>query len=229
MQLQLETASVCGTEWAGVSLDLSKAYNTLPRSVLQVINQRLGLGGYWTPHSSVLDGRQRHMVIQSIWGQGVYANTGVPEGCPHAVVQMILVTWVFTAAIQKGTNIALHSFVDDWVIADEDNDRVARAVALVHCMTKKFGLILSLEKSSAFGSSNKVAKKLSLALESHQFHIPTTCNFQGLGVQFHARGTFSTTVRNTRIEKAKRCLIRLQNLPWTASRKTAIINRVFSL
>ena len=209
----------------GVSLDLSKAYNTLPRCVLEVINKRLGLGGFWSPYAAYLDGLQRHMVVQNNWGEGIKSVTGVPEGCPYAVIQMILITWVFTLAVHNDTGIELHSFVDDWVLADEDNHKVAKATSLVQKLTQKFGLILSLSKSAAFASSSKQSKLLTKVLESYDLHIPIVGNFEGLGVQFHAWGSFRTTARDTRLNKASRCLKRLQGLPWNASKKTAVIKR----
>ena len=138
-------------------MGLSKAYNTLPRGVLKMINHRLGLGRLWAPYSQFLDGLQRHIVVQNSWGDGVQSCSVVPEGCPYAVVQMVLVTWVFTAAVQQETHIAMHSYVDDWVIADEDHNKVAKTMNVVKELTKN-GLILSLEFASAFASSNTGAK-----------------------------------------------------------------------
>ena len=225
---QLQSASVSGTDWGGIALNLSKAYNTLPRRILQTSTvawvwmvfgcptQTFYKFSRWTSET---------YGVQNHWGQGIKSRTGIPESCPYAVVQMILLTWVFTATIKHELGIALHSFVDDWVVADGDYGKVARAAKMVQKLANDFGLFLSLSKSAAFASSSKGAGILSEVLTSQGLSIPVVANFEGLGVQFHACGTFRTSARNARLDKATCLLKRLQSLPWKVEQKTAIVKR----
>eukprot|EP00439_Symbiodinium_sp_Y106_P048697 s738_g6.t1 len=101
IQMLLEKALIQNEPLAGISLDFSKAYNTLPRNFLKEANKRLGFSKLWHTYGSFLDKLERHFTCGPSWGCGIRSTTGVPEGCPIAVVQMIILTWSFTNLLKQ--------------------------------------------------------------------------------------------------------------------------------
>ena len=100
VQTHLEAALIDGKQLYGISLDFSKAYNTLPRKMLEQINHRLDFAKYWKAYDSYLSKLKRYFTADGHWGEPVSSKVGVPEGCPVAVVQMILITWLCTTYLQ---------------------------------------------------------------------------------------------------------------------------------
>ncbi|CAE7571190.1 unnamed protein product [Symbiodinium sp. CCMP2592] len=225
VQMRLEKAIITGQPLFGVSFDFSKAYNTLPRGILQLINQRLGLDSIWTPYSVFLNGLERHFTCGQAWGRSTKATTGVPEGCPIAVVQMIMLTWLFTATVRHRSHSDMYSYVDDWMVLSESSNKLQSSTICIDGLSSKFGLILSLKKSSVFATSTKLARQAQGLMNSQGIPIGMAKNVQGLGVNFQTAATPSTASRNKRWDRAKVLLGRLQYMPWSPKRKTDIICR----
>ncbi|CAE7903907.1 unnamed protein product [Symbiodinium microadriaticum] len=225
VQTRLEKALLTGQTLHGVSLDFSKAYNTLPRELLELINKKLGLSRLWRPYVSFLSGLQRHFTCGKHWGEPQTSQVGVPEGCPIAVGQMILLTWVFTLAMETESSTVLYSYVDDWVLLHPDPEHLTRAIMKMKTLADKFGLILSLAKSGVFATDHKKAKQLQGCLAHQGISIGLGKNFKGLGVNFQTAKQLSAQLRDERWQKAKILMNRLQYMPWTQLVKTQIIVR----
>ena len=83
VQIKLERAIITGQPLFGVSFDFSKAYNTLPRGILQLINQRLGLQSIWKPYLAFLTGLERHFTCGPAWGKATMATIrGLQRAAP---------------------------------------------------------------------------------------------------------------------------------------------------
>ena len=225
VQTKLERALLSGNTMLGVSLDFSKAYNTLPRDILEAINSRLGFQKLWMPYSKFLESLQRFFTCGNHWGPGLNSEIGVPEGCPIAVVQMILLTWTFTLALRHYSKVDLYSYVDDWVILASDRNALRDAISYLQTLAQKFGLILSLAKSGIFATDHHLAKKVQGQWAGQGIHIGMVKNFKGLGVNFQTCPQIGTQVRNSRWQSARVMLNRLQYMPWTQQVKTQILKR----
>ena len=68
IQTKLESALIGDTNLYGISLAFSKAYNTLPRTILQKINEKLGMQKYWKPYSDYLKKLRRCFTSSGNWG-----------------------------------------------------------------------------------------------------------------------------------------------------------------
>ena len=225
IQLQMEEALLTKTDLAGISLDFSKAYNTLSRPLLECINTRLGMQKAWTPYVAFLDSLKRHFTCGGSWGQSITSTVGVPEGCPVAVVQMILLTWTFTAFIGHKTGVQIYSYVDDWMMLTKQPGQLVVAIQSLNKLAKKFGLILSLPKSHVFSILTKTARAIRGNLIHHGISIGTAKNFQSLGINLQTTHKVTVDMRNKRWNRAKVLLNRLQYMPWDRRRKSAILVR----
>ena len=225
VQSQLEQALLKDAPLAGISLDFSKAYNTLPRRILQQINKRLGLTNVWKAYAPFLEGLQRYFTCGKDWGSPVKSTTGVPEGCPIAVVQMIVLTWTFTSFIMQRTQVPLYTYVDDWILLSKDLPHLKDAMQLMETLARRFGLLLSTNKSAVFATTSKLTKQLHGLMVQSGIDMGSTRNFAGLGVNFQTAKIASTEVRNKRWDNARTQLDKLQYMPWSHQRKTDIIVR----
>ncbi|CAE7295757.1 unnamed protein product [Symbiodinium sp. CCMP2592] len=165
--------------------------------------------------------------VLSTWdfGQTAFAEPGVPEGCPIAVVQMIILTWCFTNLVETNQQVPLYSYVDDWMLITDDLASLTSSVIQVKNLADKLGLILSISKSSLFATSTKLLNQVTGSLSHHHLLVGTSKNLRGLGTNFQTAKVASIDIRTKRWTSAKGLLDRLQYMPWTAPRKTQIVCR----
>ena len=225
VQTHLEEALIDGKQLYGISLDFSKAYNTLPRKMLEQINQRLGFAKHWKAYDSYLSKLQRFFTADGHWGEPVSSQVGVPEGCPVAVVQMILITWLCTTYLQHKAQVDLFSYVDDWIMLFRDLNQAPQAIDCIKKLADSCGLILSLPKSKVFATTTQAARAVQGRLQTEGFHLDQAKNLAGLGINFQTHSQPTPQLRNDRWLKARVLLDRLQYMPWNAQRKTEVINR----
>ncbi|CAE7817828.1 unnamed protein product [Symbiodinium sp. CCMP2592] len=225
VQGQLEQALLQDKPLAGISLDFSKAYNTLPRQILEHINRRLGLQQMWQSYNPFLQGLERFFTTGKAWGEPIFSSTGVPEGCPIAVVQMIVLTWTFTNYLCHQTQVPLYTYVDDWILLSEHLHQLRDSMIIMERMAKKFGLLLSTSKSAVFATSNKLTRQLHGLMANSGVNMASSRNFAGLGVNFQTAKQASVVTRNERWERARVLLEKLQYMPWSQQRKTDVILR----
>ena len=179
----------------------------------------------WQPYQKFLNSLQRHFTCGGSWGPAITAEIGVPEGCPVAVVQMMVMTWMFTAAMKQKTDVDLFSYVDDWMMMTKHPEQLVCAIQQLDKLARKVGLILSLPKSHVFALQTKTARAIRGNLIHKGIKIGLAKNFQSLGVNLQTTHKLSVTLRNQRWNKAKVLLNRLQYMPWDRRRKVAILTR----
>ena len=113
-QFELEKAKVSGTPVSGYTLDLSKAFNRLPRRVMRNLMILFGAPtwcvDFWIQSLANLSrtlcwNRQYH-------GQ-ILSTTGAPEGDAMAVVGMAAISYAFMLALQR-RSVTLFAYADNW-------------------------------------------------------------------------------------------------------------------
>ena len=115
LQGQLEEALLNGDKVSGVSMDLSKAFNFIPRDPLDRCCQRLGFPDrVRAAYRSFLDELQRFFRVGDSLHGPVASQVGVPEGDPLAVTAMLVVTWFTSSRQQALSGTPLYSYVDNW-------------------------------------------------------------------------------------------------------------------
>ena len=222
---QIELAMSEGSELFGVSLDLSKAYNTLHRNILSALALRAG----WPPqlvraYVNYLNSVQRYFRI----GDGCYgpqgSKVGVPEGCPLAVPAMILFTWAITNhAWSQGH--CLTSYVDNWAVQTHCRRSVTEFLQLVHRATSSLKLILNPEKTRAYSTTCEGRSYLR-SLSFQGFPLAVTLKVSDLGVDFNSSKQATCSLLMERISAAEPKLRRLRAMPWSHTRKAQVLLKV---
>ncbi|CAE7242546.1 unnamed protein product [Symbiodinium natans] len=155
LQNEIEFALLSGQPLTGFALDLSKAYNTISRPVLDIAAQRLG----WPvalrkAYAAFLAGVRRHFRVGQHVSPPVLSQTGGPE-CPLAVVSMIAITWLVSAEVQSKHSIPMMSYVDNWTVQSSSSAVAGEAVACVTSVTSQLAMTVSLTKPFAYATTKK--------------------------------------------------------------------------
>ena len=226
LQNELETALHTGKHVAGFSLDLSKAYNTISREVMGMLASRLG----WptsvvNAYKNFLSGVRRHFRIVDQLFPPCVSEVGVPEGCPLAVLSMIIVTCAVSSQVQESHKIPMRSYVDNWRVQSDDPHLACEATSTVASATQKIGLILSLDKTVGYATHKNFRGVLRrFSLDGIKFSVAH--DFSDLGVQFCSRRAVCAKGFQARVEKNALKLDRLQVMPWSVTRKSGVPDQV---
>ena len=228
IQDALDQALASEHDATAVSLDLSKAYNTINRDLLQLLAQRTG----WPPqlfatYRDFLDRlRRRFKIHQGLHGC-VGSSVGVPEGDPIAVVAMILVTWAVTLHVEDhGDKLA--SYVDNWtVMSSNQPGHVFAVLQKVKEATDAMTLLLNPDKTRCFSTSAAFRKQLR-KMTFHGCNLQVCNQVQDLGVGYNATGQCTSRVLHDRFHANDHKLRRLQYMPWSATRKSEVVVRMIA-
>ena len=227
LQGLLEEALDQDQERVGVSLDLSKAYNTIPRQVVAALAARCG----WAPeltrtYLGFLDNLERYFKIHDGLHAPTGSSTGVPEGCPIAVPVMILITWMVTLEVTSGEPCKrLISYVDNWTMTAASVPQLCPMLDKMLQATDALALILNPEKTRAFATT-PVARAQLAATQFGQHKLSVVHTHDDLGVVFSSTHKKSSCSVYQRLENNQAKLSKLRVLPWSAGRKAQVLTRV---
>ncbi len=162
---QVEWAQHTSQGVAGVILDLSKAFNTLPRYPTFAVAKLLGI------HHSTLVGwagalklLERRFMVRGSVSPPVGSSTGFPEGCALSCVAMLLVDQVFHSWIRAGTMMVTPvSYVDNWELILNCPEEVSRAIDRALDFARQWDLSIDSAKTFAWGSDRESRRILRAA------------------------------------------------------------------
>ena len=155
LQSTLEESMEDQDSIAGVTLDLSKAYNTLPRPFLYQLAAKSGWpAGLINTYDSFLGSLTRFFRIHEGLHRGTKSKVGVPEGCPLAVPMMILLTMgVTNLVLVRSQQGRLISYVDNRTMTTSTVDSLQSLLHTVKWATDGLCLLLNPGKTAAFATT----------------------------------------------------------------------------
>ena len=150
---------------AGIILDLTKAFNTVPRFPVFAVARLMGV------HEAVLKGwagalgqLERRFVVRGSYSDPVPSSCGMPEGCALSCLGMILLNQVFHLWISYGEMDCLSlSFVDNWELVLRDPSSAVDALARAEEFTRAWDLTLDKKKTCAWGTDAPTRRALRAA------------------------------------------------------------------
>ena len=163
VQVQLELSFLGQFELHGMSTDLIRAFNQLPRCPLLHLARHIGLPNcVVVPWRSFLGGMSRHFLIRGQVSIGVESSNGFPEGCPLSPVAMALAVWSWHAYLHVfAPRIRSLSYVDNLACTVDDVGGVAQSLNLTRCFCDM--LDLSLDPAKTFVWSSQPAGRSTLS------------------------------------------------------------------
>ena len=224
----IDEAIAGDTPATAVSLDLSKAYNTIHRDVLRHIARKVG----WpdtllSTYQDFLQRLRRRFKLHSGLHGCMTSQIGVPEGDPIAVISMILITWVVTLHIEAGDG-KLASYVDNWTLMTTKHPSALQLLlARMKHAADTLVLLLNPDKTTCFSTSAEYRVLLRSAT-FHGFPLHVANYLQDLGVGYNVTKQSTSKILLQRFQANDHKLHRLQLMPWSAARKCQVIVRVIA-
>lgn len=172
--LEVEDSVYNSRECGGLITDVCKAFNVLPRGVIQAIALRCGI-----PKSFILcwhsaaEHLQRRFMISGGCSSPVYSCTGYAEGDPLSVVAMQLMNLGLHQFFQRSAlGSELYSYVDNWEILTSNPDRIAEAFDKVAWFAEQVDLVLDRSKTHAWALGT--AKRTMLRKQEFNVQLQAT-------------------------------------------------------
>ena len=221
---KIEEAMAVDSPLYGVSLDLSKAYNLLPRKLLMQMVSRTG----WPPvltqaYGNFLSKLKRYFrIADGLWGP-VSSTVGVPEGCPLAVPCMIVVTWALSARVAN-LGVPLVSYVDNWSAQMWERAQIGPFLDEVARATQAMQMLLNPDKTRVYSTCHSGRAQLR-AMHFQGFPLRVCLRLDDLGVDFNVGKQVVAATLLRRVEALQPRLARLQRTPWSHTRKAQVLLR----
>ena len=151
--LQIEQAYASGQVLCGISADIEKCFNCIPRYPALCLAVLVGVPHQvTTAWAGALSGMVRHFKVRDSFSMGFATSTGLAEGCGLSVFGMLLVDHVFSCWMRAQLpEIRVLSYVDDWQTYAWNPNYAVRQLEAV----EKFAALLDLtvDRKKTFGWS----------------------------------------------------------------------------
>ena len=187
-QALVELACQGDFDLVGMSCDLVKAFNNLPRDPLFQAASIIGIPEALTrPWAQFLAKFERRFLIRRHVGESVLSACGFPQGCPLSTAAMAITDLVFHAYMTVfSPRVSSFSFVDNLGFTASDPGSLAQGYNTAQCFVDLLGLELDREKTYVWSVKASQRKQLQL---------------MGLSVLEHARDlgslmSYGRSVRN---------------------------------
>ncbi len=206
VQWMIEVAHVTGCHISGVSADIQKAFNHLPREVVMAAGLCVGIPSHilcgW---AGALGSLTRRFQIRDSLGPPISSVTGCPEGCSMSCVGMLLIDLLFHhwVSFQCPSSVPL-SYVDDWQILTQQVEHTCDIMNSLEEFTSKVDLLLDKKKTFAWSTDPKGRKLLK------QQHIPAKQQARSLGAQMQYTRAHRAKVVHDRIHELQQLWTRLK-------------------
>ena len=183
VQVQLELSFLGQYEVTGMSTDLIRAFNQLPRHPLLQLARHVGLPSCAVdPWQSFLGSMTRRFLIRGQVSPGVGSTNGFPEGCPLSPIAMALAVWGWHAYLHVfAPRIRSMSYVDNLACVAESVGGVAQSLNLTRCFCDMLDLSLDPAKTFVWSSQppgRKALASMDLRVCSHARELGGYLSFQ---------------------------------------------------
>ena len=189
-----------GSERNGVTIDIIKCYNVIPRYPLSLMVYKMG----WPrpiikTYIAALMNLQRSFQLLGSVSTWQKSYTGVPEGCALAVAAMFTLSSSLYFFLQnQNPQAEFFTSADNWAILFRQSMHTEPGVKSLEQFCSALKLSISVPKSWIWALENSVLKKLgTVTLQDRP--IPTVTHTKDLGVDLTYRGVREKTHLKHRI------------------------------
>ena len=171
VQVQIEASCQSHMDLCGLSTDLVKAFNNLPRQPLLEVATGLGFpDSIICPWTAFLDGTSRHFLVHQCVNPEVLSTSGFPEGDPASPIAMLLADWGFHRYLQVySPSVRSLSFVDNLAFTAPNVGILMQGYTLTECFCDMLDLELDRRKTFVWSTSSEsraALKGLGLTVET---------------------------------------------------------------
>ena len=160
--LQIETAYSTGQPICGVSADLEKCFNCIPRFPALCLAVLAGAPPeVTTAWAGGLATMCRHFKVRESFSDGFLTSTGLAEGCGLSVFGMLLVDHIFHRWMScQGAMFRSLSYVDDWHVFTWNPEHAVKQLDLVIEFADMLDLTVDRRKTVAWSNDSQVRQHL---------------------------------------------------------------------
>ena len=209
LQADIEGACQSGSAMCGLSTDLVKAFNGLPRLPIFHMAGVIGLPDrVCRPWSSFLESMERRFVVRNCVSTPLRSNVGFPEGCPLSPTAMALtdIAWhCYLSAFEP--RVRSHSFVDNLSLTAEQIPHLAQGWNCTQVFCEMLHLELDDDKTYAW------ALQVSMRKELRSLRLPVKLLANDLGGHMaycHSTRTIDLHLRCASLEPVWKAMARLR-------------------
>ena len=205
---------------SGLTVDIMKCYNCIPRYPLIAFMARLG----WPPtlirtYLAALTALKRSFLVLGHCSTWQYSHTGIPEGCALAVASMLTINAALYYFLQNRVpETILFTFADNWALKFLTIPGAFTSAQALESFCAALALQLSVPKSWTWATTKAVASQLQ-ALQLQGSTVPNIRHTKDLGVDVTYRGKQNKTHLRHRLQLGLiRCTkIQKSNIPKSRS------------
>lgn len=206
VQWMIELSFLENRPLAGISADIQKAFNHIPREVLFHACLVMGM-----PESILkawaggLSNIQRRFQIRDAMSPPQFSVTGCPEGCSMSCLGMLVIDILFHRWISNQFPLEFPlSYVDDWQILTYEPNKITDILDSLERFTQQVDLQLDSKKTFAWSTCSNGRKNLK------QQRIPMQHQAKSLGAQMQFTRRDAPKVLNSRLDDLQELWPRLR-------------------
>ena len=162
VQLEVEQCCQTGDRLLGMSTDIVKCFNHLPRLPLLGMAAHVGFPARLLgPWCNFLQSTERRFLVRGQVSPPVSSSGGFPEGCPLSPVAMVLADWAFHVYMKAFLPpVRPLSYVDNLACLARSPFDLARAFNLVQCFMEMLQLALDASKTYVWATDASARKSI---------------------------------------------------------------------
>ena len=212
--IAIESAIKNKLSLCGVSLDLTKAFNLIPRLPAAMVLRKLGIPqwflSFWMANLSKLT---RVPVIKGHFGPAIESSTGVPEGDCISVLVMIGFSSVFYYRL-RNPRLNPFAYADNWSwLTSTTRDNLSAFIKVLN-LTSSCKMIVDIQKSWLWATDANMRKSITNVNElfpGQNVTIPVKSHAKDLGeIVQYSKCRFAAPM----IDRVKEACKRLEKLKW---------------
>ena len=177
LQASVEIALQEDSNWCGLSTDLHRAFNTIPRKHSLLLSRRLGIPStVLRPWHSFLDNCSRSFQVGPYLSRETKSTVGMPEGCSLSVMGMLQLTMSLHIYMKHFSAVTwTMSYVDNICLAAESVGQLSQAWVCLQSFFDLWQMIPDRAKSYTWAVQTNLRKQLAI------FDLPSVTHVTELG------------------------------------------------
>eukprot|EP00435_Cladocopium_sp_Y103_P023529 s1438_g5.t1 len=212
--LEVEKAVLSNHPRIGITIDLVKCFNAIPRQPVLAAMAKLGVP--WQiirALDSMFKQMHRLLELSGEVGDEWFSTTGVPEGCAMSIISMLsLSVWVaehLKANVDSHTAVCL-TFADNWALVTDTFSQLQTGVDALSKLVGSLRMKIAADKSWAWATHTKQRAALAnLVLDGVSVPQKLVATELGCDVSYCKKVTKATTKK--RLLKTSRVLKRVSS------------------
>ena len=223
VQFQIENSTPRAPK-GGLVIDITKAFNNVHRGLLIAIMNKLGLPDWiWKPYRGMMALFTRHLVLNHFISTGNFSSTGIPEGCPFAVLGMLFFTvafWAYHREVVPGATT--YAFADNWAAIVRRSDDLCLFARTLESFCVTMRLPISAKKCWIWATNRdmrRVARSVLLCGQA----ISVAQSERELGYDMQYYGQAKRVTFKKRVKKVISRLARIPAVPIAKKQKARLV------